>query len=61
VLRLYFCVPCVASFSFYLQWQPIIEDRQFVRWMVKVPSEEERLRARRLTPQQVRCRSICSC
>lgn len=35
------------------QWQPIIEDRQFVAWMVKVPSEEERLRSRRLTPQQV--------
>jgi hypothetical protein len=36
------------------QWQPIIEDRQFVRWLVKMPTDDERLRARRLTPQQVR-------
>lgn len=36
-----------------LQWQPIIEDRQFVRWMVKPASEDERMRARRLNPQQV--------
>jgi hypothetical protein len=36
-----------------LQWQPIIEDRQFVRWLVKMPTDDERLRARRLTPQQV--------
>ncbi|KAF8065906.1 UPF1 [Scenedesmus sp. PABB004] len=35
------------------QWQPIIEDRQFVSWMVKHPGEEERARGRRLTPQQV--------
>eukprot|EP00878_Enallax_costatus_P012969 GHUV01013545.1.p1 GENE.GHUV01013545.1~~GHUV01013545.1.p1 ORF type:complete len:870 (+),score=258.03 GHUV01013545.1:596-3205(+) len=35
------------------QWQPIIEDRQFVKWLVKPASEEERMRARRLTAQQV--------
>lgn len=37
-----------------VQWQPIIEDRQFVKWMVKVPNEEEKARALRLSPQQVR-------
>jgi hypothetical protein len=35
------------------QWQPIIEDRCFVPWLVKPPGDEERLRARRLTPQQI--------
>eukprot|EP00775_Hariotina_reticulata_P013312 gene13312-13441_t len=35
------------------QWQPIIEDRQFVKWMVKIPNDEEKARALRLTPQQV--------
>lgn len=37
----------------FLQWQPIIEDRQFVKWLVKPASGEERMRARRLTAQQV--------
>ena len=41
-----YCCPC-------LQWQPIIEDRQFVSWLVKVPSDEERLRGRRLTMAQL--------
>lgn len=35
------------------QWQPIVEDRMFVPWLVKPPGDEERLRARRLTPQQI--------
>lgn len=35
------------------QWQPLIEDRAFVSWLVKVPSEQEVLRARHLTYQQV--------
>lgn len=33
-------------------WQPLIEDRQFVPWLVKVPSEQEQHRARHLTPPQ---------
>ncbi|KAL4437217.1 hypothetical protein ABPG75_004356 [Micractinium tetrahymenae] len=35
------------------QWQPLIEDRAFVSWLVKQPTEQEVLRARHLTHQQV--------
>ncbi|KAI8467101.1 MAG: P-loop containing nucleoside triphosphate hydrolase protein [Monoraphidium minutum] len=35
------------------QWQPIVEGRAFVPWLVKPPGDDERLRARRLTPQQI--------
>lgn len=38
------------------QWQPIVEDRMFVPWLVKPPGDDERLRARRLTPQQIGAR-----
>lgn len=34
-------------------WQPLIEDRAFVPWLVKVPTEQEVLRARHLTVGQV--------
>lgn len=30
------------------QWQPLIEDRCFLPWLVKVPSEQEQLRARQV-------------
>lgn len=35
------------------QWQPLIQDRMFLPWLVKVPSEAEALRARHLTAAQV--------
>lgn len=35
------------------QWQPLIEDRCFLPWLVKVPSEHEQLRARQITAQQI--------
>lgn len=35
------------------QWAPVVEDRTFVPWLVKPPSDDERLRARRLTPAQI--------
>lgn len=35
------------------QWSPLIEDRQFLSWLVKVPSEQEVLRARPITFQQI--------
>eukprot|EP00871_Galdieria_phlegrea_P003796 jgi/Galph1/4417/GphlegSOOS_G3063.1 len=35
------------------QWQPLIEDRQFLPWLVKVPSEKELVRARHITIEQV--------
>lgn len=35
------------------QWSPLIEDRQFLSWLVKVPSEQEVLRAKPITFQQI--------
>ncbi|XP_035667154.1 regulator of nonsense transcripts 1-like isoform X1 [Branchiostoma floridae] len=35
------------------QWQPLIQDRCFLPWLVKVPSEHEQLRARQITAQQI--------
>ncbi|EFN53127.1 hypothetical protein CHLNCDRAFT_137486 [Chlorella variabilis] len=35
------------------QWQPLIEDRAFVAWLVKAPGEHEVLRARHLSVHQV--------
>lgn len=35
------------------QWQPIIEDRAFVHWLVKHPSEHEIVRARHMTVEQI--------
>ncbi|SPO20803.1 probable NAM7 - nonsense-mediated mRNA decay protein, ATP-dependent RNA helicase [Ustilago trichophora] len=35
------------------QWSPLIEDRCFLTWLVKVPTEHEQLRARPVTLQQI--------
>ncbi|GAA5960581.1 hypothetical protein JCM8115_003232 [Rhodotorula mucilaginosa] len=35
------------------QWSPLIEDRSFLSWLVKVPSEQEQLRARPITFHQI--------
>ena len=35
------------------QWAPLIQDRQFLQWLVKVPSDQEQLRARQISPQQI--------
>ena len=35
------------------QWTPIIEDKAFLSWLVKVPSEQEQLRARQVTSTQI--------
>eukprot|EP00112_Aurelia_sp_Birch-Aquarium-sp1_P011569 Seg243.2 transcript_id=Seg243.2/GoldUCD/mRNA.D3Y31 product="Regulator of nonsense transcripts 1" protein_id=Seg243.2/GoldUCD/D3Y31 len=35
------------------QWQPLINDRSFLSWLVKVPSEQEQLRARQITATQI--------
>jgi regulator of nonsense transcripts 1 len=34
-------------------WQPLIEDRCFLPWLVKIPTEQEQLRARQITAQQI--------
>ena len=35
------------------QWMPLIEDRSFLSWLVKVPTEKEQLRARQITTSQI--------
>ncbi|RUS31224.1 hypothetical protein BC938DRAFT_478225 [Jimgerdemannia flammicorona] len=35
------------------QWMPLIDDRCFLTWLVKVPSEQEQLRARQITAHQI--------
>ncbi|CAG8486864.1 9789_t:CDS:10, partial [Acaulospora colombiana] len=35
------------------QWLPLIDDRCFLPWLVKVPSEQEQLRARQITAHQI--------
>ncbi|CAK4078756.1 unnamed protein product [Aphanomyces euteiches] len=35
------------------QWLPLIEDRSFLPWLVKVPSEHEQLRTRQITSTQI--------
>eukprot|EP00854_Cymbomonas_tetramitiformis_P006173 gene6173-7402_t len=34
-------------------WQPLIDDRCFLPWLVKVPSDQEQLRVRQITAQQI--------
>lgn len=51
--------PCAASTQLKdmnwdpSQWQPLIADRQFLPWLVKIPLEEEQLRARQISAQQI--------
>ncbi|GAO50427.1 hypothetical protein G7K_4553-t1 [Saitoella complicata NRRL Y-17804] len=35
------------------QWQPLIDDRCFLPWLVTVPGDHEILRARQITPSQI--------
>lgn len=35
------------------QWSAIIDDRSFLSWLVKVPSEAEQLRARQINMTQI--------
>jgi regulator of nonsense transcripts 1 len=35
------------------QWQPLIEDKAFLSWLVRVPSDKEQLRARQITTAQI--------
>ncbi|KAM7280560.1 hypothetical protein ACFE04_007694 [Oxalis oulophora] len=34
-------------------WCPLIDDRCFLQWLVNVPSEQEQLRARQISAQQI--------
>ncbi len=35
------------------RWQPLIEDRSFLSWLVSSPTDQEQLRARHLSPQMI--------
>lgn len=35
------------------QWKPLIADRCFLTWLVKNPSEQDQLRARQISAQQI--------
>jgi len=35
------------------QWQPLIEERQFLSWVAEEPSNEEKLNAKLITPSQI--------
>eukprot|EP00667_Euglena_gracilis_P001144 EG_transcript_1144 len=35
------------------QWTPLIEDRRFLPWLVKVPTEQEQMRARQISAPQI--------
>ncbi|GLH13682.1 Regulator of nonsense transcripts 1 homolog, partial [Gryllus bimaculatus] len=35
------------------QWKPLIADRCFLTWLVKIPLEQEQLRARQISAQQI--------
>ncbi|KAI9589511.1 regulator of nonsense transcripts 1 homolog [Glossina fuscipes] len=35
------------------QWKPLISDRSFLPWLVKIPTEQEQLRARQITAAQI--------
>lgn len=35
------------------RWQPLIEDRSFLSWLVSSPSDQEQMRARHLPPQMI--------
>lgn len=35
------------------RWQPLIEDRSFLHWLVGAPTDQEQLRARHLSPQMI--------
>ncbi|KAK4472513.1 hypothetical protein MN116_002682 [Schistosoma mekongi] len=35
------------------QWQPIIQGRQFLTWLVKVPIDEQQAKARQISAQQI--------
>eukprot|EP00039_Didymoeca_costata_P001888 m.55985 g.55985 ORF g.55985 m.55985 type:complete len:1105 (+) comp11014_c0_seq3:109-3423(+) len=35
------------------QWQPLVQDRCFLPWLVKVPDDNEQLRARQITAGQI--------
>ena len=35
------------------QWLPLIEDRSFLTWLVKSPTEQEQLRSRQITTAQI--------
>lgn len=49
-----FCIKyCILLNRDPSQWQPLIQDRQFLSWLVKVPSDQEQMRSRQISAQQI--------
>ena len=47
-------VPALKDMDWELgQWHPLVQDRKFLPWLVKVPSDKQLLRARDLTQAQI--------
>ena len=47
-------VPALKNMDWDLaEWLPLIQDRRFLPWLVKVPSEQEQLRARQLSASMI--------
>ena len=47
ILNLFYTL-CVLSIRDPTQWQPLISDRCFLSWLVKIPAEEDQMRARQV-------------
>lgn len=51
--------PCLANGALkdmgwdLTQWEPLIEDKAFLSWLVRMPTEKEQLRARQITTAQI--------
>nr|KAG5695522.1 hypothetical protein BaRGS_008025 [Batillaria attramentaria] len=35
------------------EWQPLIQDRQFLSWLVNVPTDQDQMRSHKITAQQI--------
>jgi regulator of nonsense transcripts 1 len=47
-------VPSTKDMSWDIaRWQPVIEDRSFLPWIVSTPSDQEQMRARHISPQMI--------
>ena len=54
-------VPCIRSHGYTIsvhsrdpaKWQPLIQDRCFLNWLVKIPSDKEQARARQISASQI--------
>jgi hypothetical protein len=46
-------LPIFRAFDFFFCLFSFVDDRSFLPWLVKIPSEQEQLRARQISAQQI--------